>query len=81
MAESLLEAEILLSCLDRYVPTQELNLLKLSACQPLSVEFWITLRRYCKGAPFYSASASGKPNESQDGFAFRSICDRQAFAQ
>jgi flagellar FliL protein len=23
---------------------------------PLSVEFWITLRRYCKGAPFYNAS-------------------------
>jgi hypothetical protein len=27
---------------------------------PLSVEFWITLRRYCKGAPFYNASDSGK---------------------
>ena len=74
MAESLLAADIPLSCLDLYVPKQELNLLiRLPA---LSVEFWITLRRYCKGAPFYSASASGKPNESQDGFAFLSIRDR-----
>jgi len=32
MVESLLAAETLLSCLNRYVPKQELNLLKLSAC-------------------------------------------------
>jgi hypothetical protein len=33
MAESLLAAEIPLSCLNRYEPKQKLNLLKLSACQ------------------------------------------------
>jgi hypothetical protein len=33
MVESLLAAEIPLSCLNRYGPKQELNLLKLSLCQ------------------------------------------------
>jgi hypothetical protein len=33
MAQSLFAAEIPLSCLDRCVPKQKLNLLKLSACQ------------------------------------------------